>query len=95
MWYNLWVQSLQFGSCQAFNFERYHSHSIYNSDLKEKIGLIEMFNKTNLFALVGLNEQGQKMNKYRVTFWDDFHEKIIGEITYKRKVRLIRVRQNR
>jgi len=56
--------------------------------------LVEMLYKTNLFVMVG----GDPIPKYpsnKVYFWDDYHGKFTAELTFKKDVNSIKLRQNK
>lgn len=63
---------------------------ILQRDLNGGIGLVEMVDKTNIFALVGGGDS-PKWPKNKVMLWDDLKQKIIGELTFNSIIKSIRV----
>ena len=58
------------------------------------IGIIEMFKRTNILALVGGGEN-PRFSPKKIVLWDDHHANQIGEIIFNKEVLNVKMRMDK
>jgi len=66
----------------------------FQRDLNGGIGIVEMFYKTNVLALVG-GGQTPKFPPHKVMFWDDFTNSCFAELDLHTEVKAVRLKRDR
>ena len=75
-------------------FTSYPFKCVGKRDISGGIGIIEILNNTNIFALVG-TEQNLKFGPNKVILWDEFNQKIANQIIVSNNVKNIKIKRTK